>query len=100
MLCLISPLAQEIPQLVSRRSFRTPAEWTLPQLVPVRSTAIRAVMIITASGASALQSNMNGFFNTAIGNFALFSNRSGNNNTASGTQALFHNTSGYDNTAT
>src|SRR5207249_5241580 len=48
----------------------------------------------TASGA--VQSNMNGFFNTAIGNFALFSNGIGNSDTASGAQALLNNKIGEE----
>jgi len=53
----------------------------------------------TATGAAALQTNVNGNFNTASGGGALEMNASGSNNTASGVGALESNSTGSANTA-
>ena len=52
----------------------------------------------TATGVSALLSNITGGANTAIGSSALLRNTTGSNNTAIGREALFFNT-GNDNIA-
>src|SRR6266700_1346312 len=54
----------------------------------------------TATGSSALYSNLGGIDNTATGVAALALNTTGNNNTANGVDALFSNTIGVNNTAT
>jgi len=52
----------------------------------------------TAIGAFALESNVTGTENTAIGNTAMINNKAGSNNTANGSQALRYN-DGLNNTA-